>query len=56
MFAQLGYRKKKWGMIWNGVLWVLFINKGPLKAKVSLQYDLGHMEGLEGDVAKLEDE
>ncbi|GKE41441.1 hypothetical protein Tco_1468725, partial [Tanacetum coccineum] len=45
MFAQLGYRKKKWGMRMNEGLWVLFIGKGPLEAKVSLQSDLGHMEG-----------
>ncbi|GJV68197.1 hypothetical protein Tco_1483706 [Tanacetum coccineum] len=48
MFAQLGYRKKKWGMRMNEGLWVLFIGKGPLEAKVSLQSDLGHMEHLEG--------
>ncbi|GJT37230.1 hypothetical protein Tco_0937095 [Tanacetum coccineum] len=47
MFAQLGYRKKKWGVRMNEGLWVLFIGKGPLKAKVSLKYDLGHMEHLE---------
>ncbi|GJV02601.1 ribonuclease H-like domain-containing protein [Tanacetum coccineum] len=35
MFAQLGYRKKKWGMRMNEGLWVLFIGKGPLEAKIS---------------------
>ncbi|GJR32998.1 putative ribonuclease H-like domain-containing protein [Tanacetum coccineum] len=34
IFAQLGYRKKKWGMRMNEGLWVLFIGKGPLEAKV----------------------
>ncbi|GJT07323.1 hypothetical protein Tco_0841785 [Tanacetum coccineum] len=35
MFAQLGYRKKKWGMRMYEGLWVLFIGKGPLEAKIS---------------------
>ncbi|GJT88998.1 hypothetical protein Tco_1070715 [Tanacetum coccineum] len=48
MFAQLGYRKKKCGMRMNEGLWVLFIGKGPLEAKVSLQSDIGHMDPLEG--------
>ncbi|GJW74638.1 hypothetical protein Tco_0134008 [Tanacetum coccineum] len=47
--AYNGYEIREWGMRMYEGLWVLFIGKGPLEAKVSLQSDLGHMEHLEGD-------
>ncbi|GKB25155.1 zf-CCHC domain-containing protein [Tanacetum coccineum] len=45
--AYNGYEIREWGMRMYEGLWVLFIGKGPLEAKVSLQSDIGHMEHLE---------
>ncbi|GJY93723.1 hypothetical protein Tco_0509505, partial [Tanacetum coccineum] len=53
MFAQLGYRKKKWGMSSNEEFMLLFIVEFNLEAKETKWTGLGHVLQLGDEVEKL---